>query len=306
MKGMSMIVLIFLFCLLSYTGVSAVPVTEIEWATSNQHQTSISIALAENTKSAVFMYDKFVYVVLNEKSDERILTTTDILDARSISHPSATIWRLLPAPKYTINAERKKNALTLTVSRQKQESPLQPIIIQKWDNALSFDIEEGAPITFIEPMTGEKIVVFPTALSYQRMPHTIAGEMFLFLQTIQGLVLIPRTEDIATFYRHNRLWISSEKTLCINQDIPFNIRKNKENSRLSDYHTWRIALEQKWMTPLQVASFYFGFLDLINQDKDKNAIEAQIIPYLIELDLSDIASTITKANATSPSSDKDR
>ncbi len=188
-----------------------------------KHITNILIPITEDTKTAVFQRNGYVYIILDRSMIEplSLLDHPVIQEARIIPSNKGTILRFLLNSSYTWYIDRRGRYLILALSLEKFDDKVIPIYPIKKENTLSFEIEETTCITFKDPVSGEKIYAFPLLLHEQKMPFGLGTETFELPETDQGLILIPHIASINTSYKDKKLILTSNQDLLLNDKIAF-------------------------------------------------------------------------------------
>ncbi len=190
---------------------------------TNQKITNILIPISEDTQTAVFQRNGYVYVILNKKTISEIpsFDSSILRGARLIDSSDGVVLQFLLAPDYSWFVNRRGRYLILTLSLEKQEDKVISIYPRKEQNALSFNIEPTSSLTFTDPISGEDILVFPILLHEQKMERSYATEAFELPETDQGLVFISHIPDIKSYYKDKKLIITSDQNLLLNNKIVF-------------------------------------------------------------------------------------
>ncbi len=210
----------------------------VETVLSDTQQKIINllIPIDEDTQTAVFQRNGYVYVVLNQKTVGNIaaLDSPVLQKARKIESSSGIVLQFLLSPQYHWFVNRRSRYLILSLSTVPQKDDVIPIVPQKSDNAVSFNIEPTNPIVFTDPVTGEELTVFPVFLHEQKVERRYATQTFEIPQTDQGLLLIENIPHITHHYDNHRLTLTSPSDLLLNTDIAFAISSHNDILDFSD------------------------------------------------------------------------
>lgn len=255
MKNVWRIIMLFVWaCSAAAQPTLPAPVTlETRLTDTQQKITDILIPVSEDTQTAVFQRNGYTYVILNQKtiSDVLPLDTPAVRSMRQIPSETGTILQFLPATDYHWFVNRRGRYLILSLSLEPQEDKVIPIYPQKEKNALSFAVEPTSVFFMTDPVSGEKIYVFPLLLHEQKMQQRYAAQTFELPETDQGLVFISHVPDIHVDYKNKKLTISSPHDLLLNNDIAFAATDRNDVLDFSDLKQMNRAAFDKERNRLQ-------------------------------------------------------
>ncbi len=176
---------------------------------SGYRAASLSFPWNRMTAVAAFRRDGYVWIVFDRKAEfdfslERELYKDIILEMVQIPHSQATIFRLVTQKGY--NPSLRREGLLWVVDLMYQ--PVRPkqaanLILQRktpFGARIFVPLDESAQvIPLLDPEVGDLMYIVPVFAQGKGVPNPRSFVDADFLQTAQGLVVVPNTEDLSVY-----------------------------------------------------------------------------------------------------------
>ncbi len=180
-------------------------------STNSQASTGSSVTLSfpwnNQVSSAVFFREGYLWIVFDRKHEfdlqELARTSKEyIKEIVSLPHPKATILRLLPTDKIFV-AVRKEGLLWIVDIFDKEREPLRSAtkILTEFDGLQHSYLfipsaTSGNAISIIDPLVGDTLLIIPSADYSLNLPTNYSYPDLEFLQSVQGIAIVPNTDDL--------------------------------------------------------------------------------------------------------------
>ncbi|MGZ9089943.1 MAG: hypothetical protein ACXW3Q_14800, partial [Rhodoplanes sp.] len=211
---------------------------------------ALHFAWREPTAAAVFHRAGWIWIVFDRPSDKTAFATPRIdgPTIQQLSHERATILRLAATPGIDPVAER--DGFTWTV--RPAPSPVTPAepIVPEVEADPSSEVRLllaaegfGAPLTVKDPEIGDELMIVPLMPPGRGVAHAYGYPQFGLLQTAQGVVIVPRVDDLQVTSSDEGIAITRSAGLHVSP-VPEAVR---DRARLgSSAHLTRVFAAQSW------------------------------------------------------------
>lgn len=188
----------------------------------NEKKVDILIPLPNGSGSAIFKRNGYIYVIFDKEASFSNLDTPDypLQEIEKIPSDSGTVLRFLVSPFKQWHVEQRKPFVILSFSNAPLEEEALPIYVEKKDNQIIFDISSSTKLIVTDHLIGEEMIIFPL-IAHQHMPQMYASQAFEISETKQGLVFIPKIDEILSFWQNGKLVITSSNDLLMNDIVAY-------------------------------------------------------------------------------------
>ncbi len=247
--------------------IEAVQINKVTVSSANDSAT-IRFPLAERTAFAVFKRNHNLWVIL-EKGVKLDLSEFEDMEKTVIAKP-----KIIPNSKATIlyipiddnvysslTKEENSNNVALLITQKKQpiSSPL-PVEVSTSPPApphvLVSTLEMADPIAVRDPIIGDEIIITPLFKIGEGVTNAREFIEFNILETVQGIAVVKKADDISVVQLRNGLRITTTKGATISPDLPkLDIKAINDAAQASPtlfpYEIWKIGITESRQKQLQ-------------------------------------------------------
>lgn len=188
---------------------------------SGYRAVTLSFPWSRTTGAAAFRRDGYVWLVFDRQGDfdftlERELYKDIIYEMIQVPHSQATIYRLVTAPGY--NPSLRREGLLWIVDLMYQpvtaQKPIDLVLQRKtvFGPRIFIPMNETPQVLpLIDPEVGDLMYIVPVFDKGKGMPRPRSFVDASFLQTAQGVVIIPNIEDLNVYSSTSGLEVRGPK-----------------------------------------------------------------------------------------------
>ncbi len=249
---------------------------------------TLRFPLADRTAFAVFKRNHHLWVVLEKPvkldlSEFNDLTKTVIRKPEIIANPKATILYIpIDDNVYTtITKEDNTNRIAILITQKKSPTafPL-PVEVSTSPPApphvLISTLEMEDPIVVHDPLIGDSIVITPLYKIGEAITHDREFIEFDLLETIQGVAVVKKADDVSIVQLRNGLRVTTSKGATISPGLPkLDVKAANDglqaNPTLFPFEIWKSEITKSRAKQLQKL-----FHDSVETDNVQDANNARL------------------------------
>ncbi|MBR1778781.1 MAG: hypothetical protein IJ752_09410 [Alphaproteobacteria bacterium] len=177
--------------------------------TAGYRAATLSFPWSRMTGVAAFRRDGYLWIVFDRQGDfdftlERELYKDIIYEMIQIPHSHATIYRLVTAKGYNPSLRREGLLWVVDLMYQPMRSrqPIDLILQRKtaFGARIFIPLDESPQVLpLIDPEVGDLMYIIPVFARGKGVPHARSFVDASFLQTAQGIVIIPNIEELNVY-----------------------------------------------------------------------------------------------------------
>ncbi|MBE6450033.1 MAG: hypothetical protein E7013_05050 [Alphaproteobacteria bacterium] len=175
--------------------------------------------MTPDLKMAFFKHNQYVYLIFNQKFDVK-QTRLEEFNYTVLEHPSALILRGVLDNRFAdLSVSLKGDVFSVKIAEQTEQKK-SLFSAKPADEGMLLEIKDSQIIDFQDPNTLEKIVVFLVPYSPIFTAKQFNNPEFLFLKTVLGLVVLPKTDKLNIQKNENGYLILPQNQSALKNDLP--------------------------------------------------------------------------------------
>ena len=255
---------------------------------SAEDSATLRFPLAERTAFSVFTRNHHLWIIL-EKPVRLDLSEFDDMEKTVIGKPSlinnskATVLYIPIDDNVYANITKEDNsnniAILLTQKKQTISFPL-PIEVSTSPPApphvLVPTLEMADPIIVRDPVIGDELIITPLFKIGEGITRSREFVEFNLLETIQGITIVKKADDVSVLQLRNGLRITTTKGANISPDLPkvdikAETKAIQASPTLFPYETWKADITSSRLKQLQLL-----FRQIVGNDNIQDANSARL------------------------------